>query len=55
VVGFLPTIYTQAGVPGPLMGVLTALAAAVNILGNVGSGRLLQRGAAPQHCWSASW
>jgi CP family cyanate transporter-like MFS transporter len=28
--------------------VLTALAAAVNIVGNVGSGRLLQRGAAPQ-------
>ena len=27
---------------------LTALAAGVNILGNVGSGRLLQRGAAPQ-------
>ena len=49
VVGFLPTIYTQAGVPGPLVGVLTALVAAVNILGNVGSGRLLQRGTAPQH------
>ncbi len=48
VVGFLPTIYTQAGVPGPVMGLLTALAAGVNILGNVGSGRLLQRGAAPQ-------
>ena len=48
VVGFLPTIYTQAGVPGPVMGLLTALAAGVNMLGNVGSGRLLQRGAAPQ-------
>jgi CP family cyanate transporter-like MFS transporter len=48
VVGFLPTIYTQAGVPGPAMGLLTALAAGVNMLGNVGSGRLLQRGAAPQ-------
>lgn len=47
VVGFLPTIYTQAGVPGPLMGLLTALAAGVNILGNVGSGRLLQAGVAP--------
>ncbi len=49
VIGFLPTIYTQAGVPGPAMGLLTALAAAVNMLGNMGSGRLLQRGAAPQH------
>lgn len=48
VVGFLPTIYTQAGVPGPVTGLLTALAAGVNMLGNVGSGRLLQRGAAPQ-------
>jgi CP family cyanate transporter-like MFS transporter len=45
VIGFLPSIYTQAGVSGAATGVLTALAAAVNIVGNVGSGRLLQRGA----------
>lgn len=44
VIGFLPTIYTQAGVAPALTGVLTALAAAVNILGNVMSGRLLQQG-----------
>ena len=44
VVGFLPTIYTQAGVPTAEMGLLTALAAAVNMLGNIGSGRLLQHG-----------
>jgi MFS family permease len=47
VIGFLPTIYRQAGVAAALTGVLTALAAAANILGNVGSGRLLQRGVAP--------
>jgi MFS transporter, CP family, cyanate transporter len=44
VIGFLPTIYTQAGVAPALTGVLTALAAAVNIVGNVMSGRLLQQG-----------
>ena len=47
VIGFLPTIYTQAGVPSATMGLLTALAAAANIGGNVVSGRLLQRGVAP--------
>jgi MFS transporter, CP family, cyanate transporter len=45
VIGFLPTIYRQAGISGAATGALTALAAAVNIIGNVGSGRLLQRGA----------
>jgi cyanate permease len=44
VIGFLPTIYTQAGVAPALTGVLTALAAAANIAGNVVSGRLLQQG-----------
>ena len=43
VVGFLPSIYTQAGLSGASLGVLTAFAAAVNILGNMMSGRLLQR------------
>ena len=47
VVGFLPSIYTQAGLTGATLGVLTAVAAAVNILGNVASGRLLQRGFHP--------
>lgn len=44
VVGFLPSIYAQAGLSGALLGVLTALAAAVNMVGNVASGRLLQKG-----------
>lgn len=47
VIGFLPAIYTQAGVAGAATGVLTAAAAAANIVGNVVSGRLLQRGTAP--------
>ena len=41
VIGFLPSIYAQAGVSGAATGVLTALAAAVNMVGNVASGRLL--------------
>ena len=48
VIGFLPVIAAQAGLSGAATGGLTALAAAVNIAGNVASGRLLQRGfAAP--------
>ena len=49
VVGFLPSIYAQAGVSGALLGVLTAGAAAINLTGNLASGRLLQRGWLPQH------
>ncbi len=48
VVGFLPSIYAAAGVGGALLGVLTALAAAVNMGGNMASGRLLQRGWLPR-------
>jgi MFS family permease len=48
VVGFLPSIYAAAGVSGALLGVLTALAAAVNMAGNMASGRLLQGGWAPR-------
>jgi MFS family permease len=47
VVGFLPTIYQQAGFAGTAVGALTALAAGVNLLGNVAAGRLLARGVAP--------
>ena len=47
-VGFLPSIYAGAGVGGALLGVLTALAAAVNMAGNMASGRLLQRGWTPR-------
>jgi cyanate permease len=47
VIGFLPSIYVQSGITGAAAGVLTAAVAAVNMAGNIGSGRLLQRGVAP--------
>ncbi len=47
VIGFLPAIYAAAGVPSTWSAVLTALAAAMNIVGNVVGGRWLQRGTAP--------
>ncbi len=39
--------YVQSGIAGVAAGVLTAAVAAVNMAGNIGSGRLLQRGVAP--------
>jgi MFS family permease len=47
VIGFLPSIYSQAGLQAGWTAVATAGAAAVNIIGNVASGRLLQRGSRP--------
>jgi predicted MFS family arabinose efflux permease len=44
VIGFLPTIYAQAGLPAAAAAVATALAATINLTGNVMAGRLLQRG-----------
>ncbi|MES2402491.1 MAG: MFS transporter [Pseudomonadota bacterium] len=44
VVGFLPTIYSKAGVASTTAAWLTALAAAFNMIGNVVAGRLLERG-----------
>lgn len=48
VIGFLPTIYSQAGFAGGVTAVLTALVAAVNMSGNIVSGRLLSRGVQPR-------
>ena len=47
VIGFLPTIYAGAGVAAASAGALTAAVAAVNMLGNLSAGRLMQRGVAP--------
>ena len=47
VIGFLPAIYAEAGVPVAWSAVLTAGAAAMNIGGNLLGGRLLQRGLPP--------
>lgn len=48
VIGFLPSIYEQAGVSARVAGAATALAALVNMIGNIASGRLLQRRVPPQ-------
>jgi CP family cyanate transporter-like MFS transporter len=48
VIGFLPSMYAQAGLSAGWTGAAGALAAAVNIVGNVASGRLLQRGVRPE-------
>lgn len=44
VIGFLPTIYADANISGPTAGLLTALVAGSNIIGNVTAGRLLHKG-----------
>src|SRR5882672_2007799 len=48
IIGFLPSVYAQAGIASKTAGALTALAAAANVVGNLAAGRLLQRGVAPQ-------
>ena len=47
VIGFLPTIYAQAGYAAAAVGGLSALAAGINMVGNIGAGRLLARGVRP--------
>lgn len=48
VIGFLPSVVAQDGAVGLAMAAPLALAAMVNVVGNVASGRLLQRGV-PAH------
>ncbi len=55
VIGFLPSIYDQAGVGGGLAGALTAFAAACNMLGNIGAGRLMHRGVHPGRLLNAGF
>lgn len=47
VVGFLPSIYAKAGLASTTASCLTALAAALNMVGNLAAGRLLERGVRP--------
>jgi len=47
VIGFLPTIYLRAGIPVVAIGVLTAVVAAANMIGNIAAGRLMHHGARP--------
>lgn len=44
VIGFLPSIYAEAGIQGLTAGLLTAIVSASNIIGNLAAGKLLQRG-----------
>jgi MFS family permease len=48
VIGFLPTVYAEAGIGGPQAGAMTAAVALANVAGNLAAGRLLHRGWAPQ-------
>lgn len=47
VIGFLPSMYAQAGLAAGWAGAATAFAALVNMTGNLAAGRLLQRRARP--------
>lgn len=47
VIGFLPTVYAAAGLSGMQVASLSALAAFVNVLGNLAAGRLAARGLRP--------
>lgn len=49
VIGFLPSIYRQAGFSALLIGPLTALVALINVVGNLASGYLLDRGIQARH------
>jgi cyanate permease len=49
VIGFLPSIYAQAGLSGQVAGLLTAFACLVNVTGNLAAGRLLHRGVCARH------
>jgi len=55
VIGFLPTIYQQAGHAGWVLGALTALAAGINMSGNIGAGRMLARRVPPHRLLSAGY
>ena len=48
VVGFLPTVYADAGITGVGPGVLTGLVGGMNAVGALATGALLQRGAPPR-------
>jgi CP family cyanate transporter-like MFS transporter len=48
VIGFLPTVYAQGGLAPAAAGAATALAALVNMVGNIASGKLLQLGVRPR-------
>lgn len=48
IIGFLPTLLQTGGMSAGLAGTIAAIASAVNIVGNIAGGRLLQKGAPSQ-------
>lgn len=54
-IGFLPSVYAQAGIGAAWAGAATALVAIVNMGGNIVAGRLLQGGAKPQRLLAAGF
>jgi MFS family permease len=54
-IGFLPSVYAQAGIAAGWAGAATALVALVNMVGNVGAGKLIQRGSRPQRLLAAGF
>ena len=55
VIGFLPSMYSQAGLPTNWTAVATSIAAAANIVGNLASGRMLHRGVRPDRLLLAGY
>lgn len=55
IVGFLPAIYADSGLNSRVAGILTALVAAVNMVGNISAGKMLQRGWRVQRCLQAGF
>lgn len=49
IIGFLPSIYVDAGMTKANAGLLTALASLINIVGNVAAAFLIHRGAKKRH------
>ena len=50
IVGFLPTVYAQAGLSAGMAGIMTAAVAAANLAGNITAGRLLSLGWSARRC-----
>ncbi len=55
VVGFMPTIYNQAQIAVGTAGLLTAMIAAGNVVGNLGAGRFLHAGILPHRLLQAGY
>lgn len=55
VVQFLPSMYAEAGIRAPAAAVLSALAAGINVVGNLAAGRALHRGVRPVVLWYAGF